>query len=111
MRGGELELSAAFAVDHFDAKKRKANFTADVHGTVQLVRDGHERSVFQVKLHVQGKTPDEIGWQVVIDEATGEPLRVRPGDMVRFATRYIKAPNRGTLPKVGVAGLTLRTVQ
>jgi arylsulfatase A-like enzyme len=111
VRGGELELSAAFAVDHFDAKKRKANFTADVHGTVQLVRDGQERSVFQVKLHVQGKTPDEIGWQVVIDEATGEPLRVRPGDRVRFATRYIKAPNRGTLPKVGVAGLTLRTVQ
>jgi len=109
--GGELELSAAFALDFFDTKKRKANYRSTVHGSVQIVRDGESRGVFSVELEAVGKEPVTRGWEVVVDRETGAPLIVEPGDEVRFATRYIEPPRRGKRPKLGIAGLTLREVR
>lgn len=109
--GGELELSAAFALDFFDTKKRKANYRSTVHGSVQVVRDGELRGVFSVELEAVGKEPVTRGWEVVVDRETGAPLIVEPGDEVRFATRYIQPPKRGKRPKLGIAGLTLREVR
>lgn len=108
---GEYELSAAFTIDYFDTKKRKANYAAEVHCTVQRVRAGKESSVFSVDLKAVGKEPVAREWQVIVDADTGAILRVRPGDKLRFATRFITAPKRGKLPKVGIAGLTLRSVR
>lgn len=108
---GTLELSGAFAIDHFDAKKRKANYHAAVNGTVQLVRDGEVRTVFSADREAVGKAETSAGWAPILDNETGGSLRVRPGDRLRFATRYIEAPKRGKWPKVGFAGLTLRTVR